>query len=444
MVGKVQRGLSRAAWAAFRRSKRIRKPYAEIHRFQTLRPERQRDEVFQLLRASLHFFSKQPFALPEWAQVARIDNSDEFWRAWLELPILSKADLRSKYSPEVLQSAGLRGRMLSSSGSTGEPTSFIHDPGMRAYISAANYYCQLRRGWKPGVPIVGIWGSPRDLGQRQRPLAQLASWIRGLHLIGAYDLGPHTLEQLVSLTARMPRFAIYGFPSMLEYLSRLLLERGDNRFYGRVQVAWTGGETLTEEQCRLFKRAFGVALLNHYGGRELSAIASQWSESSPLEVIRRNVMVEILDENNRPARPGTPGRIVCTSLTSRATPFIRYEIGDVGASPDSDAPFGVAKVANVLGRTTETIRLATGTTIHGIFWAGMVREFPEVLSYQVRWNPSFVRLLLVAPGIARDRREKFEGLIRARANGTPCVFEYVTEIPRTKEGKLLRVVREES
>lgn len=435
--------IGRLAWASFRHSKRVRGPFEDIQRFRKLEPDAQHLDLLRRLRETIDFFSRYAFANQEWESLARIQDPIEFAAAWRGIPILTKADLRTKFSPAVLAAAGLSGQLLSSSGSTGEPTSFLHDRRKRAYISATNLLCKFERGWKPGIPIVGIWGSPRDLGLRQRPAALFTSWVRGMHLIGAYDLGPHTLDRLAELTAQMPQFALYGFPTMLEYLAAELIRRGDHSLVGRVKVAWMGGETLTQEQAGLFRRAFGVPLLNHYGGRELSAMASQQNEGEPLEVMRPSIIIELLDDNNRPVSPGTPGRVVVSSLINRGTPFLRYEIGDLAVSNESPGPFGVTSLSTIIGRTTEVINLPSGKSLHGIFWYGIIRKYPEIISFQVRWKPNSIKILIVAPHFSRSRMQGFECDVRSNLDGFPSSFDYVGSIPRTKEGKILRIVREE-
>ena len=56
-----------------------------------------------------------------------IDDLDALWDAWPSLPILTKADLRERFSARALRAQGVEGQVSATGGSTGEPTTFIHD-----------------------------------------------------------------------------------------------------------------------------------------------------------------------------------------------------------------------------------------------------------------------------------------------------------------------------
>ena len=79
------------------------------------------------------------------------------------------------------------------------------------------------------------------------------------------------------LVRRHSRVAIYGFTSMLEFLAREVVAREILLPPGRVVTAWSGGEMLYPEQSDVFRRSFGVPILNCYGGRELG----RWPGSRP-------------------------------------------------------------------------------------------------------------------------------------------------------------------
>ena len=57
-------------------------------------------------------------------------------------------------------------------------------------------------------------------------------------------------------------------PPLLEFVAQRVLETGRRIRPGVVRTAWNGGEMLFPQQCELFRQAFGVPLLNRYGGRE--------------------------------------------------------------------------------------------------------------------------------------------------------------------------------
>lgn len=442
---RAYRFASGLTWKAFLASPRVRGPMRMLRAYDSQTLKERKAFIIEGLRNLLRFYADYDFAPSEWKKVSLISDPDHFMQAWRDIPLTTKADLRHQLAPERLKERGISGRIGSSSGSTGHPVSFLHDKAMLRAISAGRLYAKLRRGWTPGMPIVGVWGSERDLGVSRRPILRAANWIRRVHLIGAYHLKPDLVDELARLTKRMPNFALYGFSSMLGYVAREVLRRGDRSFHGRIATAWNGGEPLLGEEAEVFEQAFGTPLLNHYGSREMGGIAFQPNSQEPLAVLRPLVFVEVIREDGRDAAPGELGKIVCTSLACRGTPFIRYEIGDMGTvAQDGRDLVGVTHLSQVHGRTTETITLPNNVQVHGIFWAGLARAFPEIEEYQVRWGAAKVEILLVAPRMSEPRRLELQYRAQAMLGDLPCCTKRVPRVPRSEQGKLLRVVRDPS
>jgi phenylacetate-coenzyme A ligase PaaK-like adenylate-forming protein len=121
------------------------------------------------------------------------------------------------------------------------------------------------------------------IGTRYRKQQALSreSCVANFLLIDAYELTSATVDKVLELVRKYPAVAIYGFSSMLEFIARETLERGDQPPPGRVVAAWNGGEMLYESQCECFRNAFGIPILNYYGSRELSSMAYRLSQVSP-------------------------------------------------------------------------------------------------------------------------------------------------------------------
>lgn len=90
------------------------------------------------------------------------------------------------------------------------------------------------------------------------------------------------------------------------------------------------GELLADEVRRMTEDTFGCAVADQYGANEVGSIAYECPYGN-MHVMQSNVHVEIADENgNLIETCGQDGRIILTSLTNRAMPFVRYDIGDRG------------------------------------------------------------------------------------------------------------------
>ena len=201
---------------------------------------------------------------------------------------------------------------------------------------------------------------------------------------------------------------------------------------------------LFPEQSELFRQAFGVPLFNRYGGRELSAMACQFSEGGPLNVLRPWLFLEILNEHGRPAAAGEIGRLVWTSTVCRGTPFLRYDVEDLGAFRACDSnESGVVAIGALHGRVSGLLDLPGGRKINNMYWNHFFKEIKEVAQFQVilRKDGS-LQILLRGNGFSPERDAAVRGLLAHFLGDIPVHLQWVERVPLTKEGKLVQVYRE--
>lgn len=420
-------------------------PGQELDQFRFLSPAEQRRILASRLLDQIRYFGRREDALPEWREASGIDNADELWRVWPSLPILRKQDLRERFDPVEIQTRfGLAGRVDATGGSTGEPVRFLHDPGMTSAAVAVEVFSRLRMGWRLGMPTICVWGSERDIDRtvslRIRSHHRL---LNELHVDG-YNLSLQTAERVWEIIRRYGGLAIYGFTSMLEYVAEKTLEQGRTPPPGAVSVAWNGGEMLFPEQSRLFRRAFGVPLLNRYGGRELSVMACQSAELEPLAVLRPWLFLEVVDEAGRPVGPGQTGRLIWTSTICRGTPFLRYDIEDLGMfDAVHQDESGVTALRELDGRMAGLFELPDGRKVSCLFWNHLFKEFSAVHQFQIvlKKNGS-IEILLAGQKLPPAQEAELSNTVRGFLRATPFRFTWVQKIPRTARGKLMQVVRE--
>jgi phenylacetate-CoA ligase len=354
--------------------------------------------------------------------------------------------LRERFpAAEIGKRFGVEGQVKSTGGSTGEPTHFFSDIAMSKSATAGDVFTRLKMGWIPGLPTIILWGSERDIGRQTGNLkARTASRLLQQYMVDGYSLNQMTVGRVLKHVRTRHPVAIYGFTSMLEYIARRVVEQGIRVPPGSVRTAWNGGEMLFPEQSRIFHEAFGVRILNRYGGRELATIACQFSGDGPLNVLRPWVLVEVVDESGRPVAPGETGRVLVTSTICRGTPFLRYDIGDLAnydASHHDES--GIAALGELQGRTAGLMKLRGGRTINNLYWNHLFKEFPEVRQFQVTYKrDGEIWISLVGAGMTDERNEKFRAMTGNILRDIPVKLIWKSEIARTREGKLIQVLRE--
>jgi len=437
--------LSSAFWRIYVSKNQLKRYWNELDAFASLASHEARKLIGARLLSQLQYFGRRADALPEWRELASMGDPEELWQHWPTLPILTKRDLAARFPPkEMAKRLGLSGKLSSTGGSTGEPTPFLHCSDMVAVSVASTIYCRMNMGWRPGMATIGLWGAERDIGKRQNLRLAIMARLKNDWVVGGYNINSATVERVLHLIRRHRPVAIYGFTSMLEFVARQVLDTGVEVPRGAVSTAWNGGEMLLDYQVDIFQKAFGLPILNWYGGRELSVMAYQRTSASPLEVLRPYLFIEVVDANGKPVSPGETGRLICTSTVCRGSPFLRYEIGDLAAYAPEDADeSGIRNIRQLHGRTAGTWTLPNGKVISCLFWNHLFKEFPEVRQFQVvLLKRQQIELRLKGTPLSREKEAHLRGILSNFAAHLPVTIRWMDQIPLTRQGKLVQVVEE--
>jgi phenylacetate-CoA ligase len=417
--------------------------YTELQTFPSLSAAAQRDELARRLLDQIQYFGAREDALPEWREAARIRSANDLWRLWPSLPIIGKSHLQTQFiATETKRLCGLPGKLNATGGSTGEAVHFYHDERMIKSSTAAGYYTRCRMGWKPGMATIIVWGSERDIRKHVPFRNRMHSRLLNDHIVDGYNLTDETVRRVEKLARRHRPAAIYGFTSMLAFVAERLQALGIVLPPGCIAAAWNGGEMLYPEQTEIFRKVFGTPILNRYGGRELSSMACQFEDGAPLHVLRPWVFLEIVNDAGQPVAPGESGRLIWTSTVCRGTPFLRFEVGDLGASRHVNES-GVFAIDELHGRTAGLLKLASGRTVSNLYWNHLFKECPEVQQFQViLLRDGNIRILLRGSGFTPEREARVRNLIEGVIGPVSIDFRWVDRIPLTAQGKRLQVTRE--
>jgi phenylacetate-CoA ligase len=296
------------------------------------------------------------------------------------------------------------------------------------------------------MATICVWGSQRDIGKAQESGRGLSAYMANAHIVDGYSLTDETVDAVLALIRKHHHVAVYGFTSMLEFVARRVIERNQRPPSGSVRAAWNGGEMLFDNQKELFQDAFGTPLLNLYGGRELSAMAYQAAGTDFLKIVRPYLFAEIVDESGKMVEPGQTGRVVWTSTVCRGTPFLRYDIGDVGCySSDLRDDSGLIGIRELQGRVAGLLTLPNGKTVNCIYWNHLIKEYPEVEQFQiVLRSGSSLEIRLKGSGFAKEREAELRKLLLDFLGEVPVEISWLDRIPLTSQGKLVQVIREDN
>ena len=207
----------------------------------------------------------------------------------------------------------------------------------------------------------------------------------------------------------------------------------------------TYGETLdpwVRDKC---EAVWGVPVHDNYSAEEFGTIAHQCPETTNMHVQAENVLVEVLDADDRPCRQGETGRVVATSLNNFATPFIRTDIGDVTIPGERCAcGRGLPVLERVLGKARNFIVRPSGERV----FPDLHREFAPIAPVRqfqlVQTSLDIIEIkLIVTRPLTPDEETTLKDSIN-QSFGYPfeLPIAYVDDIPRDASGKF-RDIRSE-
>jgi phenylacetate-CoA ligase len=359
-----------------------------------------------------------------------------------KLPILTKAIIRENLNDLLTTEPQRRQqlRTLATSGSTGEPLTFMRDHNFRDYVTAG---IQRHIGWAGcdiGDAQAHIWGVPPGSTFTQTLRARLARWVWNSYSTNGVLLTEEMMQDLIEhIRRRRPRI-LFGYASSVHKFAQFAREKGydDLTFRG----VFTTAERLLPSVREDIEQVFGCKVFNRYATLELGDIACDCEEHTGLHVSLENNYVEIL-RDGQPADPGEVGDIIVTNLNNLGMPFIRYNIGDLGTWDRGGAcPCGRAApmLESLEGRTVDMFQTRDGRQVWGGFAGATYRcmTHTSIKQFQVvQQSLDSVLVRLVEDGeIPQSTLQEIARTLQNLLGDTVEVkFEFMDEIPTLSSGK---------
>jgi phenylacetate-coenzyme A ligase PaaK-like adenylate-forming protein len=325
---------------------------------------------------------------------------------WVTDPAVTRAGVEEFIAEPTRIGSSYLGRyfVCSTSGTTGHPGLFVHDPRACTVYRAMTYRIDLAwlsgRQWLEMARLRGRWAAVVGTGghfagegwmefQRRR-----AGWRR--HHYRVISVQQPLAEIVAELNAFDPA-VLTGYPSALELLAE---EQVAGRLRVRPVIVELGGESVDENGRARVSAGLGGALHDAYAASESLVLAFD-CEQGWLHVNSDWVVLEPVDADFCPAPPGEPSHtVLLTNLANRVQPVIRYDLGDsVVARPDSCPCGSPLPAIRVHGRRDDVLRLrgADGRTVSLLPLAigSVIDETPGVQRSQLlQAGPTSLRLRL--------------------------------------------------
>lgn len=361
-----------------------------------------------------------------------------------DVPILSRDALRDEYTGICATAWPSRhgpAREVQTSGSTGQPVKV-----KRTGLCQMNWLALTLRDhlWHERDFTATLAAIRVPPGQSVKSAAFSPTW--GEAVSAVYRSGPsHMLPISTSVNQQAKWLAKINPDYLLTYPTNLtellsIIEQ-ENLHLPRLREIRTIGESLPDGLRETSTRLLGVKVTDLYSSQELGVIALQCPVSGLYHIQSENVLVEILDEQGEPCRPGGVGRIVVTDLHNFATPLIRYELRDYAeAGPVCPCGRGLPTLRRILGRRRNMVVFPNGQRHWPHVGFQRFREVvPNLKQYQLvqRTVQQIEVSLVVADKVTPEQESTLTRVIQDSL-GYPFElrFDYhVGELPRTRGGK---------
>jgi phenylacetate-CoA ligase len=178
-----------------------------------------------------------------------------------------------------------------------------------------------------------------------------------------------------------------------------------------LKLITTMSELVSDQFRAAVKTLPDCRLVDRYAAVECLTIAAECAHCGAYHPADRQLVFEVLDDNDKPAKAGKMGRIIVTSLYNLAMPLIRYDIGDYAIVGEATCPRSSVSLTRIVGRERNIFKLPDGRKImpwlppRAVLEAGMDR-FKLVQS-----GPTEIELLYIPHGSAELSSARAQQLV---------------------------------
>lgn len=363
-----------------------------------------------------------------------------------DLPVWTRQDQRHLFTSQE-RPPFKDAYVHSTGGSTGEPTRF--------HVTRESYEWRMAvsdRGYSwasaaEGRPCVYVWGAPiKPLPLLKKLQVAIQHFAQRRVFVDSFIFDDAQKAACCRHINRFRPSALVGYAGNLVELA-LFVRAHPGLLTRKTQTAVTAAEGLRPGQRELLQETLAEEVFLSYGSREFMLIGMECSEHRGYHLSSDNLYVEVVDDHGRQVPPGQVGRILVTDLRNLATPFIRYEIGDMGVMAAKHCSCGLPfpLLASVEGRIQEYLYTASGDRVTALFIPHLMKEFFWLKGYQlVQFGKRDVRIDVIADGeVTPDMSELMVNSLKEKLGaGIDIRIEKVSLLKKGPSGKVPIVIQE--
>lgn len=216
------------------------------------------------------------------------------------------------------------------------------------------------------------------------------AYFMGVRAVGAAAVrnGHGTLASHMEIIKSLRPTVLVGVPSFLRKLALHLEEQGLKATETSVRRLICIGEPVRGPgmvELKLghdLRTLWNAAVHSTYASSECITSFCECTAQQGGHLHPDLAVIELLDDQNRPVPPGTPGEVVLTPLGIEGMPLIRFKTGDVSMLIDEPCRCGrrTPRLGPILGRKQQMMKVR-GTSLYPQAVFAALDEIPQVGEY---------------------------------------------------------------
>jgi phenylacetate-coenzyme A ligase PaaK-like adenylate-forming protein len=350
-----------------------------------------------------------------------------------KLPVIDKQDLHLCTPKERSGSYTLHHKeriTIQTSGSSGVMLEFWINRSHDQFRKAQFLRPYLTNGQRPWNRVFWIRSYPITPQQ----------WFRKLGLLPELQMNAdERLSVLYQAFLSYRPDILRGYGSAISLLARRLML--DEITPHPIKCVFTDSETLTPSLRQTIEKVFKAPVIDVYGSLETENIAYECLRHEGYHIAADCVIMEFL-KDGQAVGPGEEGEIVCTVLDNLTSPFIRYNLHDIGTYRSGFCSCGRSfpLMESIMGRSHEFIQTTDGRQISAIVISGKLQPLAHYLfQYQVIQRKEDLFYVRVVPTqyFNQGTERRIIAIFQEMFPHAAVRVEKVTHIEREKSGKFL-------
>ncbi len=266
------------------------------------------------------------------------------------------------------------------------------------------------------------------------------AYYAGIRKLGAgiIRLGPGVPSLQLETILRLKPTAIVAVPSFILKLISYAAAHNIDVNSTSVKKAICIGENIRNTDFSLnalgkkITEAWDIKLYSTYASTEMQTAFTECSECKGGHLQPDLVIVELLDEMNKPVKAGEPGEVTITTLGVEGMPLLRYKTGDICVYDDEPCACGrnSLRLSPIVGRKKQMIKFK-GTTLYPPALFDLLNEMDDVLDYVAEVSSNEVgtdevQLYILPENFTEECNRKIRANLQARLRVSPHI-KYITE-----------------